>query len=107
MKLKVYVASRDSGIILILTLFTLFIVIALITQLSLGSEVLYQSSRNYSVKMQMRLAGESASQELFTLIRDDASGEASSGLSAALSGGQFALPGMEGAGFDYKAIGLG
>ena len=102
MKLKVHVASRDSGIILILTLFTLFIVIALITQLSLGSEVLYQSSRNYSVKMQMRLAGESASQELFTLIRDDASGEASSGLSAALSGGQFALPGMEGAGFDMS-----
>ena len=76
-----------------MTLFTLFIVIALITQLSLGSEVLYQASNNHATAVQMNLAGRTSAQELLSLIKDDANGEAGAGgFSSALSGGEMQMP---------------
>jgi hypothetical protein len=76
-----------------MTLFTLFIVIALITQLSIGAEVLYQASNNRAAEIQMNLVGRTSAQELIGLIRDDANGEASQGgFSSALSGGAMSMP---------------
>ena len=71
--------KSQHGVVLIMTLFTLFIVIALITQLSIGAEVLYQASNNRASELQMNLVGRTSAQELIGLIRDDASGEASQG----------------------------
>ncbi|MHC4823648.1 MAG: hypothetical protein ACYTEP_06485 [Planctomycetota bacterium] len=85
----------ERGIILILTMFVLFLVIALITQLSLGAEVAHQATANRSSHLQMELACLSTAEEILTMIKDDASGEASSGFSSALSG-PGAFPGMEG-----------
>jgi hypothetical protein len=94
MKLPSKVAQQSQrGVVLIMTLFTLFIVIALITQLSLGSEVLYQTANNRATEIQMNLVGRTSAQELIGLLRDDASGEASEGgFSSALSGGAMSMP---------------
>ena len=83
----------ERGVVLILTLFVLFLVIALIAQLSLGAEVAHQATMNSSNRLRMRLAVRSASEEILSMIADDASGEASGGLGSALSG----MDGMEGA----------
>lgn len=85
----------ERGIILILTMFVLFLVIALITQLSLGAEVAHQATSNRSSHLQMELACLSTAEEILTMLKDDATGEASSGFSSALSG-PGAFPGMEG-----------
>lgn len=85
----------ERGIILILTMFVLFLVIALITQLSLGAEVAHQATKNRSSHLQMELACLSTAEEILTMLKDDATGEASSGFSSALSG-PGAFPGMEG-----------
>ena len=99
MKLQRSVSRKSQhGVVLIMTLFTLFIVIALITQLSIGAEVLYQASNNRATELQMNLVGRTSAQELIGLIRDDASGEASQGgFSSALSGGAMSMPeGLDG-----------
>jgi len=104
MKLQRSVSRKSQhGVVLIMTLFTLFIVIALITQLSIGAEVLYQASNNRAAELQMNLVGRTSAQELIGLIRDDANGEASQGgFSSALSGGAMSMPeglgGMAGGG---------
>ena len=101
MKLQCSVSRKSQhGVVLIMTLFTLFIVIALITQLSIGAEVLYQASNNRATELQMNLVGRTSAQELIGLIRDDANGEASEGgFSSALSGGAMSMPeGMGGGG---------
>ncbi|MFT7516434.1 MAG: hypothetical protein ACI84O_000209 [Myxococcota bacterium] len=103
-------AARESqhGVVLIMTLFTLFIVIALITQLSLGSEVLYQASNNKATSIQMNLVGRTSAQELLSLIKDDASGEDSGGgFSSALSGGSMQGAESFGDSLGYAAPGLG
>ncbi|MDA1112769.1 MAG: type II secretion system protein GspK [Planctomycetota bacterium] len=84
-------------------MFVLFLVIALITQLSLGAEVAHQATSNRANHLRMTLACRSTAEEILTLIKDDASGEPSSGFSSALSG-PGAFPGMEGMG---AAGGLG
>ena len=76
----------ERGVVLILTLFVLFLVIALIAQLTLGAEVAHQATMNRSNRLRMRLAIRSASEEILTMISDDASGEASGGLGGALGG---------------------
>ena len=96
--------SGERGVILILTMFVLFLVIALITQLSLGAEVAHQATANRSNHLRMELACRSTAEEILTLIKDDASGEASSGFSSALSG-PGAFPGMEGMGADGAGLG--
>jgi hypothetical protein len=99
MKLQCSVSRKSQhGVVLIMTLFTLFIVIALITQLSIGAEVLYQASNNRATELQMNLVGRTSAHELIGLIRDDASGEASQGgFSSALSGGAMSMPeGLDG-----------
>jgi len=94
MKLQCSVSRKSQhGVVLIMTLFTLFIVIALITQLSIGAEVLYQASNNRATELQMNLVARTSAQELIGLIRDDANGEASEGgFSSALSGGAMSMP---------------
>lgn len=85
-------------------MFVLFLVIALITQLSLGAEVAFQATANRANHLRMELACRATAQEIMTLIKDDASGEASSGFSSALSGpGSF--PGMEGMSADGAGLG--
>ena len=76
----------ERGVVLILTLFVLFLVIALIAQLTLGAEVAHQATMNRSDRLRMRLAIRTASEEILTMIADDASGEASGGLGGALGG---------------------
>jgi len=96
--------TGERGVILILTMFVLFLVIALITQLSLGAEVAFQATSNRSNHLRMELACRSTAEEIMTLIKDDASGEASSGFSSALAGpGSF--PGMDGLGADGAGLG--
>ncbi len=76
----------ERGVVLILTLFVLFLVIALIAQLTLGAEVAHQATMNRSNRVRMRLAIRSASEEILTMIADDAAGESSGGLGSALDG---------------------
>lgn len=85
----------ERGVILILTMFVLFLVIALITQLSLGAEVAHQATSNRAHQVQMRLACLTTADELLTQLSDDATGQASGGFSSALAG-PGAFPGMEG-----------
>lgn len=87
--------SGERGIILILTMFVLFLVIALITQLSLGAEIAHQATSNRANQVQMRLACLTSADELLTQLRDDATGQASGGFASALAGPS-AFPGMEG-----------
>ncbi|MFK5954931.1 MAG: type II secretion system protein GspK [Planctomycetota bacterium] len=112
MRLPANISSRkhlgrpgERGVILILTMFVLFLVIALITQLSLGAEVAHQATSNRANHLRMTLACRTTAEELLTLLKDDASGEASSGFSSALSGpsafaGMDSALGADGAGFD-------
>lgn len=76
----------ERGVVLILTLFVLFLVIALIAQLTLGAEVAHQATMNRSNRLRMSLAIRTASEEILTMIADDASGESSGGLGSALGG---------------------
>jgi hypothetical protein len=109
MKLQCSVSRKSQhGVVLIMTLFTLFIVIALITQLSIGAEVLYQASNNRATELQMNLVGRTSAHELIGLIRDDASGEASQGgFSSALSGGAMSMPEGLGGGMGDGGFGGG
>ncbi len=79
-------ARSQRGVILILTLFVLFLVIAMVTQLSLGAQVAHTATVNRAVDTRMRMAAASAAEEVLTLIKDDATGNASSGLASALAG---------------------
>lgn len=88
-------ASQDQGVILILTLFVLFLVIALVTQLSLGAQVAHTATVNRAVETRMQMAAVSAAEEVLTMLKDDGSGAGSSGLSSALAG-PTAFPGMDG-----------
>ncbi|MGB0954112.1 MAG: hypothetical protein ACPG31_12895 [Planctomycetota bacterium] len=92
----------ERGVILILTMFVLFLVIALITQLSLGAEVAHQATANRANQVQMRLACLTTADELLTQLGDDATGQSSGGFSNALAG-PGAFPGMEGMGQDPGA----
>ncbi len=96
--------SQQRGIILLLTMFVLFLVIALITQLSLGAEVAHQATANRSSHILMELACKTTAQEVLTMLKDDAAGQASGGLSGALAGpGGF--PGMGESGADASSSG--
>ncbi|MCP4094541.1 MAG: hypothetical protein GY747_13980 [Planctomycetes bacterium] len=99
----------ERGVVLILTLFVLFLVIALIAQLTLGAEVAHQATMNRSNRLRMRLAIRSASEEILTMISDDATGEASGGLGSALGGmgGMGGMEGMAGALGDSGGSGFG
>jgi len=89
---------QQQGVILILTLFVLFLVIALVTQLSLGAQVAHTATINRTVDTRMQMAAASAAEEVLTMIRDDANGQASSGLAGALAGpGAFPGFGPDGA----------
>lgn len=89
---------QDQGVILILTLFVLFLVIALVTQLSLGAQVAHTATVNRAVETRMQMAAVSAAEEVLTMLKDDGSGAGSSGLSSALAG-PTAFPGMDGSNF--------
>lgn len=99
--------EREHGVILILTMFVLFLVIALITQLSLGAEVAHQATANRANHVQMRLACLTTADELLTQLGDDATGQSSGGFASALAGpGAFpGMEGMEGMGQDPAATG--
>ncbi len=82
--------SRESGVVLMLTLAILFVAIALSTQLALGSSVVHGSMRNRADRVRMELAARSAADEVFTLLKDDAmGGEGASPFGAALGAGGF------------------
>lgn len=87
-------ASQEQGVILILTLFVLFLVIALVTQLSLGAQVAHTATVNRAVDTRMRMAAVSAAEEVLTMLRDDGAGAGSSGMSSALAG-PGAFPSMD------------
>ncbi|MDP7062384.1 MAG: type II secretion system protein GspK [Planctomycetota bacterium] len=101
--MKTTARRGDRGVVLILTLFVLFLVIALIAQLSLGAEVAHQATMNRSNRLRMNLAIRSASEEILTMIKDDATGDASGGLGSALGG----MEGMTGALGDSGSNGFG
>src|SRR5688572_19935852 len=86
---------RERGIVLLLTMAVLFIAIALVAQLAVGSSVAYLSMRNRADVVRMDLACRSAAEEALNLLRDDVAGaEGASPMGAALGAGA----GMPGAG---------
>jgi hypothetical protein len=66
--------SRQSGVILILTLFVILITYALVAQLTIGTSVAYQTSKNGSDRIRMRTVAMSAADEVLRLLADDAPG---------------------------------
>jgi hypothetical protein len=97
---------RERGIVLLLTMAVLFIGIALVAQLAVGSSVAFLSMRNRADSVRMELACRSAAEEALNLLRDDAAG-ADGGMSAmgsALGAGGFDPgSGAEGAAGDPAA----
>ncbi len=98
--------QRERGIVLLLTMAVLFIGIALVAQLAVGSSVAFLSMRNRADSVRMELACRSAAEEALNLLRDDAAG-ADGGMSAmgsALGAGGFDPgAGAEGAAGDPAA----
>jgi hypothetical protein len=88
---------RERGIVLLLTMAVLFIAIALVAQLAVGSSVAYLSMRNRADLVRMDLACRSAAEEALNLLRDDAAGaEGASAMGAALGAGGAQMPGAGG-----------
>ncbi|MBC8329626.1 MAG: general secretion pathway protein GspK [Planctomycetes bacterium] len=69
-------AASDAarGVVLILTLFVILITYALVAQLTLGTSVASQTSRNAAMRIRMRSACTSASQQIMDTLIDDAAG---------------------------------
>jgi hypothetical protein len=65
---------KQGGVILILTLFVILITYALVAQLTIGTSVAYQTSKNGSDRIRMRTVAMSAAEEVLTLLADDAPG---------------------------------
>lgn len=65
--------SQD-GVVLILTLFVVLITYALVTQLTLGTEVAYRTSRNAADRVRLRAACTSAAEQVLQTLADDSSG---------------------------------
>lgn len=79
---------RERGIVLLLTMAVLFIAIALVAQLAVGSSVAFFSMRNRADVVRMDLACRSAAEEALNLLRDDAAGaEGASAMGSALGAG--------------------
>ena len=62
------------GVVLILTLFVILITYALVAQLTLGTSVASQTTRNAALRIQMRAACTSAAQQILDTLSEDASG---------------------------------
>lgn len=93
--------AGQRGIILLLTMAVLFIAIALVAQLAVGSSVAFFSMRNRADVVRMELACRSAAEEALNLLRDDAAGaEGASAMGSALGAGGM---GPAGAGGDPAA----
>lgn len=81
---------RERGIVLLLTLAVLFISIALVAQLAIGSSVAFVSMRNRADTTRMEWAARSAAEEALNLLRDDAAGgDGMSAMGSALGAGGF------------------
>ena len=94
---------REGGVVLILTLFVILITYALVAQLTLGTSVASQTTRNAADRIRMRAACMSAAQEILETLSDDAGGAgAGSGMAASMGEGmaQGMGEGMEGPGGD-------
>jgi hypothetical protein len=76
----------ERGVVLVLTLFVLFITIAMMTQLSIGSSVAWNATKYRTDKLRMEMASRSAGQEILQLLLDDVAGaDAASGFGDAMS----------------------
>jgi len=64
------------GVVLILTLFVILITYALVAQLTLGTSVASQTSRNAALRIKMRSACTSAAQQIMETMVDDAAASA-------------------------------
>lgn len=84
---------------LLLTLAVLFISIALVAQLAIGSSVAHASMRNRADAVRMKWACRSAAEEALNLLRDDAAGggDEMSAMGSALGAGGFPPAGGSGA----------
>jgi len=96
----------ERGVVLILTLLTLLITVAMVTQLTVGSSVAWNATRYRADRIRMEHATRSAAQDVLQLLIDDVAGEGASGLgqalgasgmgpSGAMPGGD-AIPGLQG-----------
>lgn len=66
--------SRQRGVVLILTLFVILITFALVTQLTIGTSVAAQTTRNSANLIRMRTSGLAAAEQFLDLLRDDMAG---------------------------------
>ena len=89
---------RQRGVVLILTLFVILITFALVTQLTIGTSVAAQTTRNGASRIQMRASGLAAAEQFLDLLRDDMAGEG--GLDGMGTGDMSEGPGAGGGGFD-------
>ena len=78
--------EREGGVILILTLFVLLISYALVAQLTLGTAVAWQTTKNASARVRMEYACRSAAEEIFQMLKDDVGMEPGGDASEALEG---------------------
>ncbi|KAA3607076.1 MAG: hypothetical protein DWQ01_15335 [Planctomycetota bacterium] len=67
-------SSQQRGIVLIMTLFVVLITYALVTQLSIGTEVAYRTARNAADRIRLHAACMSAADQILQSLEDDASG---------------------------------
>ncbi len=92
---------RARGVVLILTLFVILITYALVAQLTLGTSVASQTTRNAALRIQMRAACTSAAQQILDTLTDDAAGGlggAAEEMAGAAGEGFGGLDGMSGSG---------
>ncbi len=96
----------QEGVVLILTLFVLLITYALVTQLTLGTSVALQTSRNAATRTRMQAACRSAARQFLDTLAEDAGGAAgtAAGALAGAAGSGGALDGGLG---DSAGLGAG
>ncbi|RMH01798.1 MAG: hypothetical protein D6702_10415, partial [Planctomycetota bacterium] len=82
MKTPAGASAGRRGVVLILTLFVILITYALVAQLTLGTSVVAQTTRNAALRLRMRAACTSAAQQVLDALADDAQA-AGAGASAA------------------------
>lgn len=80
--------AGQKGVVLILTLFVILITYALVAQLTLGTSVASQTTRNSALRIRMEAACTSAAQQILETLADDAA--AAAGSEAAGAAGEMA-----------------
>jgi len=65
-------SREERGVILILTLFVLLICYAMVAQLTLGTAVAWQITKNASDRIRLEYACKSAAEEVIQMLKDDA-----------------------------------